>query len=133
MCTNMKNNDKKEYVHRLGLPAAAQQQANAVQQQPVQTPDEVAPADAFTPGIEPGILLHHMLSANASNRGQTPATGAPLPSDTVVSVNAGGEVYSCTIRKLMYSIKSDIKSYTVTGSLMDGGANGSLAGDDVAI
>jgi hypothetical protein len=33
----------------------------------------------------------------------------------------------------MYPINSDIKSYTVTGSLMDGGGNGSLAGEDIAI
>jgi hypothetical protein len=35
--------------------------------------------------------------------------------------------------KLVYSINSDLNSYTVIGSLMDGGANDGLAGEDVAI
>jgi hypothetical protein len=91
MFTNMNNNDKKEYVHRLGLPAAAQQQANAAQQQSAQTPGEVALSGAATLGIEPGSLLCTMLSANTSNIGQTPPTGAPPPG-TSISVNIDGEV-----------------------------------------
>jgi hypothetical protein len=122
-------------VCRLGHPSAAQQQANAAQQQQPQTPtppDDLVPAGATDLRIEPGSLSHTMMSANATNRGQTPPIGAPHPG-TVVSDNVGDQVYCCTITKLMYSINSDLNSYVVIGSLMDGGANGGLAGEDVAI
>jgi hypothetical protein len=70
-----------------------------------------------------------MLSAHAAHRGQTPPTCAA----NIASFTVDGNVYTCTVNKVKYCVNYDINFYTVLGSVMDGGANGGVTGNDMLI
>jgi hypothetical protein len=109
----MTTKDKKEFVHRVGLPVASNttQVHAAAQQQPAQQTTVVA-ASAGTPipGNEPGAILHTMLSANAAQQGRAPA-------GSTILVTFDGHTYNCTVTKVQYPVNPDIIS-TRLGSLI---------------
>ena len=124
----MTNNEKKEFVRRVGLPVAAKAtQVNAAaQQQPAGQATEVAasaPAGNPGSGNEPGAILRTMLSANAAQQGRASV-------GSTASVNIDGHVCTRIMTKVQYSINSDLTSESL-GSLMDSGTNGGVLGEDM--
>ena len=78
---------------------------------------------------EPGTVLRHMLSNNRARTSDASATTANhTDNDDTIVIN--GHTYRASVT---YCVHSDGNNHHVTGSLMDGGSNGGLAGSDVLI
>ena len=78
---------------------------------------------------EPGTVLRHMLSNNRARTSDASAmTANHTDTDDTIVING------CTYRaSVTYCVHSDGNNRHATGSLMDGGSNGGLAGSDVLI
>ena len=78
---------------------------------------------------EPGTVLRHMLSNNRARTSDTSAmTTNHMDTDDTIVIN--GRTYRAPVT---YCVHSDSNNRHATGSLMDGGSNGGLAGSDVLI
>ena len=78
---------------------------------------------------EPGTVLQHMLSNNRARTSDTSAmTANHTDTDDTIVIN--GHTYRASVT---YCVHSDRNNRHATGSLMDGGSNGGLAGSDILI
>ena len=78
---------------------------------------------------EPGTVLRHMLSNNRARTSDASAmTANHMDTDDTIVIN--GRTYHASVT---YCVHSDGNNRHATGSLMDGGSNGGLAGSDVLI
>lgn len=76
----------------------------------------------------PGSLLRSLLSANAANHSSKTVRLAP---GTKVTIE--GQVFTATMAQRTYKVSQHEQSPHPTGSLIDGGCNGGLAGEDVLV
>ena len=78
---------------------------------------------------EPGTVLRHMLSNNRACTSDASAmTANHMDTDDTIVIN--GRTYRASVT---YCVHSDGNNRHASGSLMDGGSNGGLAGSDVLI
>jgi hypothetical protein len=89
-------------------------------------PTQPAPAPAPAPAATPGTTLRNMM-ANASQRSQ-----ATAPVDQI-TLNGANYQRVGNVHKVSYRVTNQDVAVTTSGALVDGGANGGMAGDDARI
>jgi len=91
-----------------------------------------SPDDASATGssdVPPGSMLRSLLSANQASRGGATKETRLAPGTNIV---LNGQTFKACMSKCTYHISKHVQS-SRGGSLIDGGCNGGLAGDDVVV
>lgn len=81
-------------------------------------------------GSPPGSLLRTMLSANAANQSSS-VKATRLAPGTKITLN--GQTFTACMAQRTYQVSQHSQSRHPHGSLIDGGCNGGLAGEDVLV
>ena len=120
---------RKIKAERRAKAKAAKRSANETQS----TTNTTTPSTNTLAGIDndapPGSLLRAMLSANASN--QSTSKHTTLAPGTKIMLN--GQNFTACMAQRTYQVSQHSQAFHPNGSLIDGGCNGGLAGDDVMV
>ena len=85
------------------------------------------PSSSTTESPAPGSLLRQLLSANAANQTTKQVRLAPG-----TQINIDGQLFTANMA-VSYRVSKHEQTQAIAGSLIDGGCNGGLAGQDVRI